>query len=268
MRNSTLTIRPMAGVIGAEILDIDVTRDHAEGTWLEIRQALNEYGVIFFRDQTMDRAQHQAFARRFGEIGENVSEVVKEVDQVRNVGGGWHADLTWQDEPPLGAVLVARELPARGGDTMFASMCAAYDALSDGLKRTLEGLRAIHANVRQVGPHSARVAPREVTEADYDRAEGPSHPVVARHPETGRKLLFVNSAYTARFEGWTRRESLPLLNHLYQHGQRPEFTCRFTWRPGSVAFWDNRQVWHLAVNDYHGMRRAMDRIAIAGARPR
>jgi taurine dioxygenase len=251
-----------------------------DSAYLEIRNALNEYGVIFFRGQKLTPGQHLAFTQRFGEVEADdsmslghpdgypaICEVRKEPEETRNVGGKWHTDHSFDPAPPLGAVLLARELPDYGGDTMFASMYAAYDALSDGLKRTLEGLRAVHAKTRAYEGLSSE---RQVSAGHKDEvrakfgAREALHPVAPRHPESGRRLLFVNPNYTVRFEGWTEKESEPLLNLLYQHASRPEFTYRFQWQEGSIAFWDNRSVWHYALNDYHGSRRLMHRISVKG----
>ena len=259
-------VRPVGGLIGAEICGLDLSRDYPDATYDAIRRAWCEYGVIFFRDQFLPAGQRERFARRFGDI-KTKQELRKEPDQTRNVGESWHVDMTCFDEPPIGTMLFAEECPPHGGDTLFAGMVPAYEALSDGLKRTLAGLRAVHANVRNLGLSYEQTSPPEPSVSEYDAAAGVLHPVVTRHPETGRHVLYVNPEYAARFEGWTRRESLGLLQYLFQHGGRPEFCTRFQWRPGSIAFWDNRQVWHLAVNDYQGMRRVMNRILLTGARP-
>lgn len=261
-----LEVRRVGGAIGAEISGLDLSREYPDATYEAVRRAWADHGVIFFRGQHLTAEQRERFARRFGEI-KMVQQLRKEPDQLRNVGESWHVDMTFLDEPPMGTMLFANECPSHGGDTLFAGMAPAYDALSDGLKHTLVGLRAVHANVRKLSLAYENTSPPEPSVADYDAAEGVLHPVVTRHPETGRRVLYVNAEYTARFEGWTRRESLGLLRYLFEHGQRPEFGTRFQWQPGSVAFWDNRQVWHLAVNDYHGMRRVMDRFLFCGTRP-
>ena len=196
-----------------------------------------------------------------------IAEVRKEPDQTLNIGGGWHADHSYDDEPALGSILVARELPPAGGDTLFANMYAAYDALSDGLKRTLESLRGVHSN-RHIYGKGGLYDQTELGKAlknAQDLVSDATHPVVVRHPDSGRKALYVNPGHTIRFEGWTGLESRPLLDQLYAHATRPEFTCRFRWAPGSIAFWDNRCTWHFAVNDYAGDRRLMHRITLAGA---
>lgn len=259
-------VRRTGGLIGAEIRGIDLTRSQPDATYEAIRHAWAEHGVIFIRDQFLDAEQRERLALRFGEI-RTKQQLRKEPDQTRNVGESWHVDMTCFDEPPIGTMLFAEECPAYGGDTIFAGMVPAFAALSDGLRATLIGMRAVHANVRKLGMGYENTSPPEPSVAEYDAAEGVLHPVVTRHPETGRSVLYVNPEYAVRFEGWSRRESLPLLRYLFDHGGQPEFCTRFTWQPGSIAFWDNRQVWHLAVNDYHGMRRVMNRILLTGTRP-
>jgi taurine dioxygenase len=259
-------IHRTGGLIGAEIRGLDLTREYPDETYRAVRRAWAEHGVIFFRDQHLTAAQREGFARRFGEI-RTMQQLRKEPDQVKNVGESWHVDMTCFEEPPVGTILFAQECPDYGGDTLWAGMCPAFEALSGGLRDTLAGLRAVHANVRKLGPSYEQTSPPEPSIAEYDAAEGPLHPVVTMIPETGRHVLYVNPEYTTRFEGWTRRESLPLLRYLFEHGAGPEFVTRFRWQAGSIAFWDNRQVWHLAVNDYHGMRRVMNRILLVGAKP-
>jgi taurine dioxygenase len=243
----------------------------------EIRHAFGEYGVIFFRDQQLTPEQHLAFARCFGGIDINrffstvpgypmIAEVRKEPEQRRNIGNGWHTDHSYDVAPALGSMLYAREVPKTGGDTLFASMYAAYDALSDGLKTTLDGLKARHSSRHVFGATAdarrgdlrGRIGNPELATQDA------VHPVIIRHPETGRKALYVNPGFTLGFDGWTEEESRPLLDYLYRHAVRPEFTCRFHWREGSLALWDNRSTWHFAVNDYHGERRLLHRITIEG----
>lgn len=270
VRNAAIEVKPINGYIGGDITNVDLSEELSEATISDIRHALATHGVIFFRDQTLNPDQHDAFARRFGTLTTinfvknvegfgNMSLVSKEEDELKNIGAGWHADQTYYLKPPMGAVLVARELPASGGDTLFSSMAAAYDALSDGLKETLDSLWALHSNERIIRSGGGGRLNTAGHEPMYQE-----HPVVIRHPVTGRKSLFVNRAYTLRFRGWSDEESAPLLAYLYAHGQRPEFQVRFRWEPGSVAFWDNIQVWHYATNDYHGQRRIMHRLAIEG----
>jgi taurine dioxygenase len=269
----------LTGGCGAEISGVNIAH-LTNRQWEQVRQAFAEHGVIFFRDQNLSPEDHIAFARRWGPIDINrffkavpghpeIAEVRKEKEQTTNIGGGWHTDHSYDEAPAMGSILVARELPDEGGDTLFASMYAAYDSLSEGLRGTLEGLRAIHSDAhvfgargyhKQVGETGDRIG-----NADAVRGEV-SHPVVITHPESGRRALYVNPAFTLRFEGWSEADSRPLLEHLYRHATRPEFTCRFRWAPGSVAFWDNRATWHYAANDYHGERRLMHRITVGGCR--
>jgi taurine dioxygenase len=281
MKNSTIDVRRVSGSTGAEIRGVDLREPLEERAYRDIRNALNEHGVIFFRDQHITLDQHVAFTERFGEVEADatmalghpdgypmICEVRKEPEETRNIGGKWHSDHSFDPAPPLGAVLMARELPEYGGDTMFASMYAAYDALSDGLKKTLDGLRAVHAKTRAFEGLSRerQVSGSEHAEIrDKYAAREALHPVAPLHPESGRRLLFINPNYTTRFEGWTEQESAPLLNYLFEHAARPEFTYRFQWQEGSIAFWDNRSVWHYALNDYHGTRRLMHRISIKGS---
>jgi taurine dioxygenase len=268
-----LVIRPMSGTIGAEIGGVDLEGALSDATVAGIRGALAEYGVVVFRNQTLTPEQHIAVARRFGEINVNrffayadgypeIALVSKEPDQTANIGGGWHTDHSYDEHPALGSMLYAREVPPCGGDTMFASMYAAYDALSDGLKQTLSGLRAVHSSRHVFGIErpamQGRIGNPELATQDA------IHPVVITHPESHRRVLYVNPGFTLRFEGWTAEESQPLLRFLFQHAARPEFTCRLQWQNGSLAFWDNRSTWHYALNDYQGQRRLMHRITIEG----
>jgi taurine dioxygenase len=273
-----IRVEPLSARVGAEIHGVDLTQPVERDTFAEIRQAFGEYGVVFFREQELTPDQHVGFAERFAPIDINrfftavpgypmISEVRKEPEQQRNIGGGWHTDHSYDTAPALGSMLYAREVPRTGGDTLFASMYAAYDALSDGLKTTLDTLRACHSNRHVFGAEA--MAKRGDLNGRLGNAELATqdavHPAVIRHPETGRKALYVNPGFTLRFEGWTAEESKPLLDYLYQHAARPEFTCRFHWRKGSLALWDNRSTWHFALNDYHGERRLMHRVTIQGS---
>jgi taurine dioxygenase len=277
MRNRRIDVEPIAGACGAEIHGVDVGAALDDATIADIRQALLDHCVIFFRDQTLDVARQKAFARRFGDIfihpnyngvvpDPEIIEVRREPRDERIVGEEWHTDTTMVAEPPMGAILYAIETPPYGGDTLFANQYAAYDALSDGMKRMLGALRAVHSDRKVAGPQAGMNAKRSTKvreDADW-RETVSTHPVVRTHPETGRKLLFVNASYTVGFEGMTEAESAPLLGYLLEHGHRPEFTCRFRWHPGSIAFWDNRCTKHLAVHDAGPHRRLMRRVQIAG----
>ena len=277
MTNASIAVRPVSAAVGAEILGLDLAGTLADATIDAIRHALFQHGVVFFRDQKLTPEQHVALARRFGAINVNrffkavdgypmIAEVRKEPEQVGNIGGGWHTDHSYDQVPAMGSILYAREVPETGGDTLFASMYAAYDACSDGLKKTLEGLQALHSSRHVFGVEA--YAGRGDLKGRYLNPDAATqdavHPVVVRHPGSGRKALYVNSAFTVRFVGWTDEESRPLLQYLYQHAARPEFTYRFQWRAGSLAFWDNRCTWHYALNDYHGHRRLMHRITVEG----
>ena len=279
MTRSTVTVTPYSSALGALISGIDLARPVGDADFATIRQAFLDHGVIFFRDQTLTPEQHLAFARRFAPIDINrffkavegypeIAEVRKEADQKSNIGGGWHTDHSYDEVPAMGSLLLAREVPPSGGDTLFASMSLAYEALSPGLQRTLEGLSALHSTRHVFGEDAAYAR-----KADLDGRIGNAaaavqdvcHPVVIRHPDTGRKTLYVNSGFTVRFEGWTTAESEPLLQYLYQFAARPEFSCRWQWQKGSLAFWDNRATWHYALNDYHGHRRLMHRVTVQGS---
>ena len=247
-----------------------------------VQAAFNEHGLLFFRDQTLQEQDHIALAQRFGRIDINrffaahpdnpeIALVAKEPDQAVNIGGAWHTDHSYDQEPALGSILVARELPPVGGDTAFASMYAAYEALSPGLQKTLEGLRAIHSAKHVFGKSNGYYQQEgedingRIGNADSaERLTDATHPVVISHPLSGRKSLYVNPAFTVKFENWTEEESHGLLEYLYGVATREENVCHFHWEPGSVAFWDNRATWHFASNDYQGHRRIMHRITIAG----
>jgi taurine dioxygenase len=259
-------VQKVGGLIGAELRGLDLSREYPDETYDAILRAWAEHGVIFLRDQPLNAEQRDAFAARLGEIRVR-QELRKEPEQTKAIGEGWHTDMTCFDEPPKATMLFCEEVPPWGGDTQWAAMGPAFEALSSGLRQTLLGLRAVHANVRKLGYSYAQTDPPEPSVAEYDAAEGPVHPVVRLIPETGRRVLYVNPEFTTRFEGWTRRESLPLLRYLFDFGIRPEFITRFRWAPGSIAMWDNRQTWHFAVNDYQGQRRVMHRILLAGAKP-
>ncbi|MGX6570997.1 TauD/TfdA dioxygenase family protein [Cupriavidus necator] len=280
-----IDVQPIAGALGAEISGVDLSQPVPDETFAEIRSALHNHQVIFFRDQQLTPDQHKAFSARFGDLLEvpfvraleghaEILPVMKgKAEQTkRNFGGAWHTDMSYAEIPPLGSALYARVIPPYGGDTMWASMYHAYDALSDGLKLVLDKLLAVHSPVRSYGARGAVVnngdPAHKMDVRTDDRANSEVlHPVVRVHPATGRKALYVNSTYTMRFEGMTEEESAPLLQYLYAHAARPEFTCRFRWTRGALAMWDNRCTQHLAMNDYDGFDRELHRTTIAGDRP-
>jgi taurine dioxygenase len=273
----TITVSPIAGAIGAEISGVDLTVDVADTTVMEIRRAWLEHLVVFFRDQPLEPAAFLAFARRIGEPVEypfvkgmddfpEIITVSKLPHETVNFGGIWHSDTVYLERPPMGTLLVAREVPPVGGDTLFANMYAAYDALSPGLQRVLDAARAVHSSALA---DVSKTREDRIKDAGLGEAREfvSEHPVVRIHPETGRKALYVNVAHTLRFSDWTEAESKPLLRFLFEHAVRPEFTCRFQWRVGSIAMWDNRCAMHNPVNDYHGHTRTMHRITLAGDVP-
>jgi alpha-ketoglutarate-dependent taurine dioxygenase len=277
MRNSQIEVRPISGSIGAEIHNVDVSQELDEATIGDIRKALLDHCVIFFRDQKLDAERHKAFTRRFGKIfihpnykgmqaDPEIIVITREPGDKKIVGEEWHADTTMMPEPPMGAILYAIEVPPYGGDTLFANQAQAYEALSEGMKKMLSGVRAVHSDRKVAGPAANKNAFRATKvreDADW-RETVSTHPVVVTHPETGRKQLYVNASYTIGFEGMTEEESRPLLDYLLNHGHRPEFTCRFRWERGSIAFWDNRVCKHLAIHDAGPFRRVMRRTQVAG----
>lgn len=277
--DQSVRVHPASGALGAEISGVDLSRDLDDATVAAIRRAWLDHGVVFFRGQDLPPARFLAFARRFGEVIEypflrgledypEIIPVVKLEHERSNFGGVWHTDTAYLDVPPMGTMLVAREVPPAGGDTLFASGTRAYDALSGGMKRLLDGLRALNTSAKADVTKTREDRMKDSARSDTRRDYAAEHPVVRTHPETGRKSLYVNAAHTQNFAGMTEEESAPLLSYLFQHQVRPEFTCRFRWEPGSVAFWDNRCTLHNPVNDYHGFRRVMHRVTLAGDPPR
>ena len=279
MKADTLDIRPIAGALGAEILGIDLAHEVSDETIAAIRAAWLEHLVVFFRDQTLEPAQLLRVARRFGDPIEypfvkgldgfpQITPVIKLEHEKINFGGLWHTDTAYLERPPMATMLIARETPARGGDTLFANMYLAYETLSDGMRRMLDGLTAINSSAKADTTKTREDRVRDSGKTDAKQEYSAEHPVVRTHPETGRKALYVNGGHTLRFKDMSAEESAPLLNFLLQHMVRPEFTCRFRWEPGSMALWDNRCTQHNPVNDYHGHRRVMHRVTLAGDVPR
>ena len=274
-----ISINVLPGV-GAEILGVDIAGGLASSELETIKQTFSQHGLVFFRNQKISEADHIDLAEVFGDINVNrffaanpeypqIAMVSKEPDQIANIGGGWHTDHSYDQEPALGSILVARELPPSGGDTWFTSMYKAYDSLSDGLKETLEGLSAVHSAKHVFGPQgdyeaTGSASGRIGNAGAALEMEDPIHPVVISHPLSGRKALYVNAGFTLRFDGWTDEESAPLLAYLYGRAIVDENITRFKWENGSIAFWDNRATWHFAQNDYPGQRRVMHRVTIEG----
>jgi len=273
----------LCGAGGAEIAGVDASRPLSAEVVAELRRALAEHCVIFLRDQELAPEQQKAFARHFGPLAATpfirpleghpeMMRIVREPQEAKklNFGGRWHTDMTFSPEPVLGTCLYARESPAVGGDTIWSNQMLAFEALSPALQETLSGLRVMHSAKRSYGPQGA-YADDDLKSMRIQASEAAlqeqAHPCVRTHPETGRSILYVNWVYAIRFEGMTEEESAPLLDFLNRHSQRPEFQIRFRWRKGSLALWDNRSTQHIAVNDYPGYRRVMDRVTIAGDKP-
>lgn len=272
-----LEIAPVGRALGAEIRGIDLATDLPDATVAQIRQAWLEHLVVFFRDQDLSPDAFLAFARRIGDPVEypfvrgidgypEIMTVAKLPHETVNFGGIWHSDTTYLPRPPMATMLVAREVPPVGGDTLFANMYAAYELLPPDVQRSIAGLWAVSSSALADVSKTREDRIRERGSVDTDVYEA-EHPVVRTHPETGRKALYVNPAHTARFVGRTEEDSAPLLQELFAHATRPEHTCRFRWEVGSVALWDNRCTWHNPMNDYHGHARVLHRITLAGDVP-
>lgn len=275
-----IAVMPIAGALGAEVDGVDLSADLDNRTFDEIHRALLDHHVLFFHGQRLTPQQHAAFAGRFGPLNRHpyveplagtpdVFAIVKEAEDRHHFGNGWHTDLSYAEKPAMGAMLYGVEIPPHGGDTLFTNLHLAYDALSDGMKGMLEGLTAIFSNARTYGPDAQRfkdgvTAMSVAQQAEISRVE---HPMVRTHPETGRKSLFVNELHAVGIKDMTDGEAQPILGYLNAHMTRPEFTCRFRWRQGSLAFWDNRCTAHYAISDFDGMRRVMHRVTIEGERP-
>ena len=274
-----IQVSPLSPALGGLISGVDIATGISDQQFAEIRQAFSDYGVIFFRGQDITPDQHIEFARRWGEINVNrffqpvathpiIAEVRKQADQRKNIGAMWHTDHSYDQVPAMGSILYAREVPPVGGDTLFSSMYAAYEGLSEGMKKMLGGIRAEHSSRQSFGEEA-------YVEVDLDdlgdrlgnakaATQDAIHPVIIKHPLSGRAALYVNGEFTVKFEGWSKEESQPLLDYLYQHARQNEYTCRFHWEQGSLAIWDNRATHHCALNDYHGQHRLMHRITIEG----
>lgn len=270
-----MKITPANDAVGALVDDVDI-RSIGDADFKVLRQAFFDHGALFFRDQSLTPEDHIAFAGRWGPININrffapvegypqIAQVLKEADQTANIGGGWHTDHSYDQVPAMGSILYALETPPTGGDTMFAGMQAAYDGLPDAMKKRLDGLRARHGNAHVFGtasPYAAEVGSRFGN--GESAVQEAVHPVVLPHPETGRKGLYVNPAFTLEIVGLAEKEGADLLAELYAHILQPQYHYRFAWQDASLAMWDNRSTWHYAINDYHGHRRHMHRITVEG----
>jgi len=264
---TSVSVQKIAGHVGAEVSGVDLNT-LSDDVFDAIRVALLENGVIVFRDQALTPEGHIAFAERWGKIDVNrffqpvegypkIAEVRTEPHQNKVIGGSWHTDHSYDPAPAMASILCAREVPDYGGDTCFASMTAAFAALSPGMQAMLEGLKAWHSDATFGVDDDGRFDTTATTKPTR-------HPVVIRHPETGEKSLYVNGDFTTHFDGWTVEESKPLLEYLYAFATRAEFCCRVRWEAGTVAMWENRLVHHLAVADYQGQARLMHRITVEG----
>jgi len=277
MRNEPIDVRPVAGALGAEIFGVDLARDLDADTVDAIRRAWLDHLVVFFRDQELPPERFLSIARRFGEVIEypfvkgiegfpQITPVIKLEHETVNFGGLWHSDTSYLEEPPMATMMIAREVPPFGGDTLFANMYLAYEQLSEGMRRLLDGLVGINSSAKADATRTRENRTRNSGD-DGPKLFVAEHPVVRTHPETGRKALYVNFGHTVRFKDMTEAESAPILDFLFNHVTRPEFSCRFRWHAGSLALWDNRCAQHNPINDYHGHRRVMHRITLRGDRP-
>jgi len=275
-----MEIRPLAGVLGAEVLGVDLksTRE-----WKGIHQAFVEHSVLVFRDQKLEPQDIMDVGAKFGPpchypfvTGMDgfpfIFEVVKEESETVNFGGNWHSDTTYLPQPPLGTLLYAVETPAHGGDTLFANTRAAYEALSDGMRGVVDKLVGVNSAGLKYGGGRTRmhknIGGMKVHDTDHADDYESEHPVARTHPETGRKALYCSRGHTIRFKDMSEEESRPLIDFLQAHQTRPEFTCRVRWAPGTLTVWDNRCTQHNAINDYHGQRRRMRRLTVGPQTPR
>ncbi len=274
-----MEICPLAGALGAEIHGVDLRKG---ADWNGIHQAFLQYAVLAIRDQQLEPADIMKVGARFGEpchypfvTGMEgfpyLFEVVKEPEDKKNFGGAWHSDTTYLRQPPLATLLYAVETPSHGGDTLFANTAAAYDALSDGMKKTVDALIGVNsAELKYAGGRTAqhgKIKAMKIHDTESADQYLSEHPLARTHPETGRKALYASRSHTTHIKGMTEEESAPLLNYLFQHQIRPEFTCRVRWAPGTLTVWDNRCTQHNAVNDYHGQRRRMRRLTVGAQTP-
>jgi taurine dioxygenase len=279
----TIQAHRISGSLGAEITGVDLSQPIDDLVLAEIRAALLENLVIFFRDQNMTPATLLDFARRWGPIHMHpfiagmpdypeVLELVKKPSDKRNFGGDWHTDQMFAPEPALGTMLWAKQVPQAGGDTMFSNQYLAYEALSDGMKKMIANVKGIcvgdkkKGGVSRLAHNAATISSMTTLQPPKDLQTISAHPLVRTHPETGRKSLYIGG-HVHWLEDMTEEESQPLIRYLYNHSTQPAFTCRFRWEKGSLAFWDNRCTQHFAINDYPAETRVMHRVTIRGDRP-
>jgi len=275
-----MQISPLAGALGAEVHGVDL-RNLAD--WGAVQKAFLDFSVLVFRDQKLEPADLMQVGARFGEpchypfvTGMDgfpfIFEVVKEPEEKQNFGGAWHSDTTYLRQPPLATLLYAVETPTHGGDTLFANTALAYEALSEGMRKLVDGMVGVNsAELKYAGGRTvrhAKIKAMKIHDTESSDQYIAEHPVVRTHPDTGRKALYLSRSHTTHFKGMTEEESAPLINYLSQHQTRPEFTCRVRWAPGTLTVWDNRCTQHNAVNDYHGRRRRMRRLTVGAQAPR
>jgi taurine dioxygenase len=278
MTGKSISVAPAAGAIGAELSGIDLSQELSDDSVAAIRQALLDHLVVFFREQELTPRQIMAFARRFGEPVTypfvkglddfpEITPILKRESDRSNFGGLWHSDTTYQEVPPMGTILYGIEIPPYGGDTEFANQYLAYETLSAPLRGFLDGLKAVNVSGKGATQKTRDEMMKQAPSGLKGDELSARHPVVRTHPETGRRALYVNGAHTLHFDGMTEEESAPILDFLFRHQVKAEFTCRFRWSKGAVAFWDNRCTQHNPINDYHGFRRLMHRVTLAGSVP-
>ena len=281
----TMEVRPIAGALGAQIYGVDLQDRDNQTMWAELRRAFLEYQVIAIRGQALSPADQYEVGRFFGEPCfypfakgmdgfPEMTRMVKETEDRENFGSDWHTDTCYLKEPPRATLLYSVETPPKGGDTLYANTRAAYDALSDGMKKMLAGVIGVnsaglkHKRGGDRAAHHARIGHMAVQKADEANQYESRHPVVRTHPDTGKKALYLSSLHTIRFDGTTEEESRPIIEMLNEHCVEPEFTCRVSWQPGQLTVWDNRCTLHNAINDYHGYRREMRRLTVGPEVPR
>ncbi|MSP35826.1 MAG: taurine dioxygenase [Limnohabitans sp.] len=273
-----MKIKRIAGALGAEIMGLDLTQSLSSDLTKEIREVFLKNSVIFLRNQSLTSQQFMNFATAMGEPIQypfvkgfddfpQIIEVKKLEHEKVNFGGVWHSDTTYLKKPPMGSMLLSKEIPPFGGDTLFACQYAAYESLSDTMQRLLEGLQGVNSSAKADVSKTREDRIKSDGNQSLPKSFSSSHPVVRTHPETARKALFINTAHTTGIEGLTDKESASLLSFLFQHQVKPEFTCRWAWQPDALAFWDNRCAQHNPINDYHGFRRVLHRITLQGDKP-
>jgi taurine dioxygenase len=275
-----MKIQKIAGALGAEVSEIDLKSLLSPNLIAEIRAAYLEHQVIFLKNQNLSPEQFLRFSQYLGTPIEypfvkglegfpHIIEVKKLEHEKVNFGGIWHSDTTYLEVPPMGTMLLSKEIPPYGGDTMFANQYLAYESLSEVMKRLLDGLQGISSSAKAdvSKTREDRIKTDGRAEQDAPKQYEAHHPIVRTHPETGRKALYVNVAHTSGIVGMSDAESMPILKFLFEHQVKPEFTCRFVWQPNAIAFWDNRCAQHNPINDYHGFRRVMYRITLQGTKP-